>query len=58
MVKSDGPRFLWKIPFWQNLGKKGPKIAYFAFSENFVILIFFKKMQNGSLILGFPLPTP
>ena len=30
MLKSDGSRFLWKV-----LGKKSPKIGYFAFFENF-----------------------
>ena len=38
MLKSDGALFLSNIYFCPNLGKKGPKIGYFAFFfENFVI---------------------
>ena len=45
MLKSDGTRFLWKIHFCPNLGKKGPKIGYFVFFGKFGHFFFLKPMK-------------
>ena len=68
MLKSDWVRFLWEIHFCPNLGKKGPKIRYFAFCFFLKILSFIfpknnanknsAKSKSHDLILDFPSQTP
>ena len=48
ILKSDRARFFRKIHFYPNLGKKGPKIGYFAFFWKCCHLGFLKTMQNES----------
>ena len=51
MLKSDGVRFLWKIHFCTNSGKKDSKMGYFAFFENFVICFSLKKGKMAVLLI-------
>ena len=48
MLKSGGVWFLWKIHFCPNLGKKGPKIGYFAFFLYILSFVFPKNSAKGS----------